>query len=90
MLQYEKFQESVLAEGGERAQSWIHLLPAVPLAHRLRFLKTLREGFGVPASFDMVMLSQTMKEEDYDSFVQQAKASNLIKGEAGKGVHAGS
>lgn len=78
MLQYERFQETVLAEGGSRAQEWKHLLPAIPLAHRLRFLKTLKEGFSIPACFDMVMLSQTMKEEDYDSFIQQAKASKLI------------
>lgn len=81
MLQYERFQETVLKEAGEGATLWKHILPAVPVAHRLRFLYTLRKGFSIPAVFDMVMLSQTLVDKDYDLFVQQAVASKLAGNE---------
>lgn len=77
MLHYERFQETVLAEGGTAAHEWKHLLPAIPVAHRLRFLHTMRKGFSVPASFDMIMLSMTLGDRDYDLFVQQAVATKL-------------
>lgn len=77
MLQYERFQETVLKEGGQGAVEWKHILPAVPIAHRMRFLFTLRKGFSIPAVFDMVMLSQTLGDKDYDLFVQQALATRL-------------
>lgn len=77
MLQYERFQETVLNEAGEGAIEWKHILPAVPVAHRLRFLYTIRKGFSIPAVFDMVMLSQTLADKDYDLFVQQAIAARL-------------
>ncbi|HYD23011.1 MAG TPA: hypothetical protein VEB40_16120 [Flavipsychrobacter sp.] len=77
MLHYERFQETVLKEAGEGAAEWKHILPAVPVAHRLRFMYTLRQGFGIPAAFDMVMLSQTLADKDYDLFVQQAIATRL-------------
>ncbi|MBW7914115.1 MAG: hypothetical protein H3C54_10590 [Taibaiella sp.] len=81
MLQYERFQETVLKEVGEGAVEWKHILPAVPVAHRLRFLYTLRKGFSIPAVFDMVMLSQTLADKDYDLFVQQAIATRLAGNE---------
>lgn len=77
MLHYERFQETVLTEAGNGGQEWKHLLPAIPVAHRLRFLHTLRKGFSITASFDMVMLSQTLGDRDYDLFVQQAVATKL-------------
>lgn len=81
MLQYERFQETVFKEVGEGAEEWKHILPAVPVAHRLRFLYTLRKGFSIPAVFDMVMLSQTLADKDYDLFVQQAIATKLAGNE---------
>lgn len=77
MIKYEKFEATILAEGGEHAKTWKHLLPAIPLAHRLRFLFTVRKGFNIPASFDMIMLSQTLGEAAYEEFVQQAIAKRL-------------
>lgn len=81
MLQYKKFEETILAEGGIKAEMWKHLLPAIPLAHRLRFLFTLRKGFDIPTSFDMIMLSQTLGETAYEEFVQQAVAKRLSEKE---------
>lgn len=76
MLHYEKFQVVVLREVGEDCVGeWKHLLPAIPVAHRLRFLHTIRQGFSIPASFDMVMMSQTIMDDNYALFVQQAQAS---------------
>lgn len=77
MLQYERFQETVLKQAGGNAAEWKHILPAVPVAHRLRFLYTLGKGFTIPAVFDMIMLSQTLADKDYDLFVQQAVAAKL-------------
>lgn len=81
MLHYERFQETVLREAGEGAAEWKHILPAVPVAHRLRFMYTLRKGFSIPAVFDMIMLSQTLADKDYDLFVQQALATRLAGNE---------
>lgn len=86
MLQYERFQEIVLKEGGEGAVLWKHILPAVPVAHRLRFMYTLRKGFSIPAVFDMIMLSQTLADKDYDLFVQQAIATKLAGKEPEEGT----
>lgn len=86
MLQYERFQETVLIEAGEGAMEWKHILPAVPVAHRLRFLYTIRKGFSIPAVFDMVMLSQTLADKDYDLFVQQAIAARLSGNEPEGGM----
>ncbi len=81
MLHYERFQETVFKEAGEGAAEWKHILPAIPIAHRLRFMYTLRKGFSIPACFDMVMLSQTLADKDYDLFVQQAIATRLTGNE---------
>ncbi|MCB0697446.1 MAG: hypothetical protein KDC07_08790, partial [Chitinophagaceae bacterium] len=77
MLHYERFQETIIELAGEEAVKWKHILPAVPLAHRNRFMYTLHKGFSIPVSFDMVMLSQTLADKDYDLFVQQALASKI-------------
>lgn len=81
MLHYERFQETVFKEAGEGAAEWKHILPAIPIAHRLRFMYTLRKGFSIPSCFDMVMLSQTLADKDYDLFVQQAIANRLAGNE---------
>lgn len=77
MLQYERFQETIIKEVGEDAEVWKHILPAIPIAHRMRFVHTLRKGFNIPACFDMVMLSQSISDKDYDLYVQQAIATKL-------------
>ena len=77
MLQYERFQETIFNEVGDGAEAWKHILPAIPIAHRIRFMHTLRKGFSIPASFDMVMLSQALGDKEYDQFVQQAVATKL-------------
>lgn len=84
MLRYEQFQEIIFNEVGSQAAIWKHLLPAIPIAHRNRFLSTIQKGFAMPDSFDMVMLSQKMGDVDFDSFVMQAVA-NKLTGEKEKG-----
>lgn len=80
MLHYEKFQVAVLLEVDEGSlEEWKHLLPAIPVAHRLRFLHTIRQGFSITDSFDMVMISQSIKDENYWLFVQQAQAAKQYK-----------
>jgi hypothetical protein len=86
MLHYERFEETVLKEQGSDGAEWKHLLPSIPIAHRLRFLYTLRKGFSVVASYDMVMLSQTLAEKEYSQFVQQAIATKLSENNPGHGM----
>lgn len=86
MLHYERFEETVLKEQGSDGAEWKHLLPSIPIAHRLRFLYTLRKGFSVVVSYDMVMLSQTLAEKEYSQFVQQAIATKLSENNPGHGM----
>lgn len=88
MLQYEQFERIIITEFGNDAMAWRHVLPAVPLAYRPRFLQTMRRGFTVTESFDMIMLSQTLNEEAFHEFVQQAlvkKISHDKRGSAAAG-----
>jgi|GEM_PF-3306973 len=87
MLQYERFQEIIFEESGKSAEDWKHILPAIPIAHRYRFLQTLKKGFSIPASFDMVMLSQAIGDKEYSLFVQQALATKIAgEVEEGRGI----
>ena len=79
MLQYESFENSIKAVSGKLFAEWRHLLPAVPLAFRHRFLETVKKGFTLAKSFDMIMLSQTLADAAYEEFVNQAMAAKMQK-----------
>lgn len=83
MIRYERFQETVLQQAGSPAQPWLHILPSVPLAHRPRFLHTIGQGFSVPESFDMIMLSLKLMDKEYELFLQQALAARLTRQDPG-------
>ncbi len=78
MLQYEEFESNVLAVAGKLFYKWRHLLPVVPLAHRHRFMVTLKKGFRIPQAFDFVMTSQTIHDDEYHSFLAQAVMIKLV------------
>lgn len=84
MIRYERFQESVLQQAGSLAETWLHILPSVPLAHRVRFLHTVRQGFTIPESFDIVMLSLKLMDKEYERFLQQAQAAKLTRQDPGE------
>lgn len=71
MIKYADFEEAVASVVGDITQ-WRHILPALPYAHRRRYLITVQEGFEMPVAFDMVMASLTLYEDDYLQFVQEA------------------
>lgn len=79
MLHYEDFQETIIGETGDAGQRWLHILPAVPMAFRNRFLFTIRKDFSIPESFDMVMLSQKLPDSEYELFVEQALTTRSVK-----------
>lgn len=78
MLHYEIFEESIIDQYGDDARKWVHILPAVPLAQRNRYIKTLGKGFSLPRAFDMVMLSLKLKDEAYDSYLDEAVAAQIV------------
>ena len=77
MLHYEDFQKTVMELNERDFEQWKHLLPAVPLAHRYRYLKAIEKGFSLPKSFDYVMSSLSIKDDEFSSFLQQALISKV-------------
>ena len=78
MIKYADFEEAVAAAAGD-ISNWRHILPAIPYAHRRRYLMTVQEGFEMPVAFDMVMASLTLYEDDYLKFLEEAMAVYLNK-----------
>ncbi|MEZ5017022.1 MAG: hypothetical protein R2800_08205 [Flavipsychrobacter sp.] len=72
MLQYEDFESNILAITGSLFYKWRHLLPAIPLAHRQRFLLAINKGFRLPQAYDFVMTSQTIHDDEFEDFLRQA------------------
>lgn len=77
MLHYERFQEIVLGKAGSMATQWLHVLPAIPIANRNRFVYTIDKGIDIPQAFDMIMLSQSLPDEAYEAYVDEAIAANV-------------
>ena len=71
MLNYKDFETLVVGYEPMENEKWKHILPAVPLAHRHRFVKTYEKGFDIPTCFDLVMTSQTIKEKEYEDFLNK-------------------
>lgn len=72
MIHYEDFQNEALEIAGSAGIDWKHLLPAIPIAFRNRYVQTLEHGFTIPEAYDMIMLSQSSNEQDYNLFLQKA------------------
>lgn len=71
MIKYKDFEQKIVDDDPMENKKWKHILPAVPLAHRMRFLKTYEHGFDIPTCYDMILASQTIQEKQYDEFLQQ-------------------
>jgi hypothetical protein len=72
MLHYEVFEATVKSVSGEQYDEWKHLLPAVPVAFRHRFMNTVKSGCSITKSFDMVMMSQRLHDAEYAQYLEQA------------------
>lgn len=81
MLNYEQFQEKVFQVRRIDAEEWLHLLPAVPMVFRVRFIETLETGLPIPLAFDMITLSTRLNDEQYQEYLREAvkKKADLIK-----------
>lgn len=75
MLRYKDFEQEIRAIAEDDFMRWVYLLPAVPVHLRKRFLTTVELGIEIPDAFDYVMTSQTIHEEEYLLFLQQAVTS---------------
>jgi hypothetical protein len=71
MIKYKEFEETV-QRIASTFESWRHLLPAVPLAHRNRFVTALKTGADIPTAFDYIMASLTLHEDKFLSFLEEA------------------
>lgn len=72
MLKYKEFEIAIKSATGDAFQRWMHLLPAIPMQHRYRYVVTIEAGFDMPTAFDYVMVSQTIPDEEYLLFLDDA------------------
>lgn len=74
MIRYYQFETSV-QETAADFDDWKHLLPAVPIAFRLRFLYVIDNHFHLPDAFDIVMSSQSLSDDRFEEFLTTARKS---------------
>lgn len=72
MLRYTEFEQEIRAIAEDDFMRWVYLLPAVPVHLRYRYVITIEAGFDMPTSFDHVMTSQTIHDDEYVTFLEQA------------------
>lgn len=71
MIKYEEFERAV-KDISENYSNWLHLLPAVPLAYRQRFISVIKRGVDVPSAFDYIMCSLRLTDDMFTSFLEEA------------------
>ncbi|RYD55802.1 MAG: hypothetical protein EOP56_14660 [Sphingobacteriales bacterium] len=76
MIQYKEFEETV-QKNSSTFEAWKHLLPAVPLAHRSRFITALKTGADIPTAFDYIMTSLTLREDKFLNFLEEATQKRI-------------
>ncbi|MCD6063709.1 MAG: hypothetical protein K0R82_1620 [Flavipsychrobacter sp.] len=76
MIRYYEFESSVQSAATADFDAWKHLLPAIPIAFRVRFLYVLRRHFHLPDAFDIVMSSQSLTDERFEDFLRNATQSH--------------
>jgi hypothetical protein len=71
MIRYIEFESAV---GGVAPEftDWKHLLPAIPIAHRLRFIHVLKKKIEIPDAFDIVMSSLGLTDDKFEDFLLEA------------------
>lgn len=77
MLHYEDFEQVIKAEAEREFELWRHILPAIPTAYRYRFAYTIKKGMTLPLAFDLVMLSQSLKDNAFEDFLNDAISAKL-------------
>ncbi len=74
MIPYEEYEQLIRDEAGEEFHKWKHLIPSVPVFYRSRYLLTIRSGFSMPRSFDMVVANYRMCDADFCNLLDQMVA----------------
>lgn len=77
MLHYEDFEAAVMELTGDEFRKWQHILPAIPLGHRFRYIRALEKDISPPMAFDYVMCSLSIKDDEFIAFLQQALISKV-------------
>jgi hypothetical protein len=71
MIRYIEF-ESAVAGVAPQFTGWKHLLPAIPIAHRPRFIHVLKKDFEIPDAFDIIMSSLGLTDDKFEDFLHEA------------------
>jgi len=72
MMSYEEFESKVCSlQNGD--EDWLHVLPGVPADHRMRFIKVLESGIDIPLAFDLVLVTRTMEDAEFEKRWQEAR-----------------
>ncbi|MGN6478186.1 MAG: hypothetical protein ACTHKV_13255 [Flavipsychrobacter sp.] len=72
MMSYEEFESKVTSlQNGD--EDWLHVLPGVPAEHRMRFIKVLESGIDIPLAFDLVLVTRTMEDAEFEKRWQEAR-----------------
>jgi hypothetical protein len=71
MIKYEEFERAT-KDIADDYDNWLHLLPAIPLAHRPRFIGVIKRGIDIPTAFDYIMCSQRLNEDKFNEFLDNA------------------
>lgn len=75
MLRYKDFEAKIKTLSEDDFMRWVYILPAVPVHLRNRFVTTVEFGVDIPEAYDYVMTSQTIHDEEYLVFLEQALQS---------------
>lgn len=77
MIRYQEFEASVKSIAPD-FEEWRHLLPAIPIAFRLRLVYVLHQDFRLPDAFDIVISSQNLTDDKFEDFLAEARLSNTF------------
>lgn len=72
MQDYREFEEKVKVLASE-FEDWKHVLPAVKITCRERYLKALAAGLDMPGAFDTVLLCKDAPEGTFSNIIDKLK-----------------
>lgn len=77
-INYSSFEQKVrLMVGIETYQRYRHLLPAVQLVFRERFLDTVVRGLDMPTAFDHTTISYKLPDNNFKRYINFVAAKEL-------------
>ena len=61
--------------------NWAHVLPSVPVAHRLRYIEAVRAGLPMATAFDLVLLTANMNNNDFEKKLEEINENGIYPDE---------